>query len=173
MIGVEFRHRQNMGSNRKTLTRDSDHAECEGVLESTPIYSFQAHMILLALAYGAQCWKRLSDQLFSAYRHETWSVCRARRVLSRGTIGSPLRPPILGEFRGKAKTLTPNISSPEGGRGAFPVPKDARRGSLLRFQTSGAWAPPLIFGGFFPEISDFFGGQKADCRSSVKNLTRP
>ena len=33
---------------------DSDHAECEGVLESTPIYSFQAHMILLAWAYGAE-----------------------------------------------------------------------------------------------------------------------
>ena len=110
---------------------------------------------------------------FSPLRGESRSVSRPPHVVSRGTIGFPLRPPILGQFRGKAKTLTPNISSPEGVKGALPVPKDARRGSLRKFQTSGVWAPPLIFWGIFPEISDFFGGQKADCRSSVKNLTRP
>ena len=124
-------------------------------------------MILLAWAYGASSVKRLFAKNFSPLRGESRSVSRSPRVVSCGTIDSPLRPPILGEFRGKAKTLTPNISSPEGGRGALPVPKDARRGSLLKFQTSGVWAPALIFDGIFPEISDFFGGQKADCRSSV------
>ena len=101
------------------------HAECEGVLESTPIYSFQAHMILLALAYGASSVKRLFAKNFSPLRGETLRLCRTPRVLSCGIIGSPLWPPILGEFRGKAKTLTPKISSPEGGRGELPVPKDA------------------------------------------------
>jgi len=137
------------------------------VLESTPIYSFCTHIRLLALAYGASSVKRLFAKNFSPLRGESRRVCRPPRVVSRGTIVSPLRPPILGEFRGKAKTLTPNISSPEGVRGALPVPKDARPWSLLKFQSSGVWAPPLIFGGIFPEISDFSGGQKADCRSSV------
>jgi len=107
-------------------------------------------MILLALAYGASSVKRLFAKNFSPLRGETRSVSRPPRVVSRGTIHFPLRPPILGEIRGKAKTLTPNISSPEGVRGALPVPEDARRGSLLKFQTSGVWAPPLIFGGFSP-----------------------
>jgi len=110
---------------------------------------------------------------FSPLRGETWSISRPPRVVSHGTIRFPLRPPILGEFRGKAKTLTPNISSPEGSRGALPVPKDAPRWPLPKFQTSGVWAPPLIFGGFFPEISDFFGGQKADSRSSVPMFKFP
>ena len=124
-------------------------------------------MILLALAYGASSVKRLFAKNFSPLRGETRSVSRPPQVVSRGTIRFPLRPPILGEFRGEAKTLTPNISSPEGVRGAFPVPKYARPRSLLKFQTSGVSAAPLIFGGFFPEISDFFRGQKADRCSSV------
>jgi len=86
-------------------------------------------MILLALAYGASSVKRLFAKNFSPLRGESRSVCRSPRVVSRGTIGSPLQPPVFREFRGKAKTLTPNISSHEGGRGALPVPKDARRGS--------------------------------------------
>ena len=105
--------------------------------------------------------KRVFAKNFSPLRGETRSVSRPPRVVSHGTIRFPLRPPILGEFRGKAKTLTPNISSPEGGRGALPVPNDAPRGSLLKFKTSGVWAPPLIFGRFFPKISNFFRGQKA------------
>ena len=137
------------------------------MLESTPIYSFCTHIRLLALAYGASSVKRLFAKNFSPLRGETRSISRPPRVVSHGTIDSPLRPPILGEFRGKVKTLTPKISSPEGGRGALPVPKDARPWSLLKFQTSGVWATPLIFRGFFPEISDFFQGQKADSCSSV------
>ena len=138
------------------------HAECEGVLESTPIYSFPSHYKFRILGHASEYENGARPKNFSPLRGETRSVCRSPRVLSCGTIRSPLRPPILGEFRGKAKTLTPNISSPEGVRGLLPVPKDAPRWPLLKFQTSGVWAPPLIFGGFFPKISDFFRGQKAD-----------
>ena len=129
--------------------------------------SFPVRIIFLALAYGASSVKRLFAKNFSPLRGETQSVSRPPRVVSHGTIRFPLRPPILGEFRGKAKTLTPNISSPEGGTGALPVPEDVRRRSLLNFQTSRVWAAPLIFGGFFPKISDFFRVQKADRCSSV------
>ena len=80
-----------------------------------------------SLGNGAPSVKRLFGKKFSPLRGETWTVCSPPRVVSHGNTGSPLRPPNLGEIGGKAKTLTPNISSPEGGRGVIPVPYDAPR----------------------------------------------
>ena len=119
------------------------------------------------LGKGAPSVKRLFGKKFSPLRGETWQACSPPRVVSHGTIGSPLRPPNLGEFGGKPKTLTPNISSPEGGRGVLPVPYDAPRWPLLKFQTPAGWAPPWIFGGFFPKFRIFFRGQKFKACSSV------
>ena len=88
--------------------------------------------------------KRRSAKNFSPLRGESRSVSRPPRVVSQGTIRFPLRPPILGEFRGKAKTLTPNISSPEGGRGHFRCQKMPDGGPYLSSKPQGC-GPCLLY----------------------------
>ena len=117
VIGVARAPRRNVGHTCAAYIRDSDHAECEGVWTRLRVLLF-GYVPLGKLGKNKSA---LFGKKFSPLRGENWSVCSPTLVVSHGTTSTPPRPPILGEIGGKAKTLTPNISSPEGDRGVLPV----------------------------------------------------